>query len=279
MQLFKSNLGEIMGIPLIQVDAFTNKPFQGNPAAVCLLNEPVEATWMQNVAQEMNLSETAFLWPQEEGFSLRWFTPAIEVDLCGHATLASAHALWETGTIEPSTIAKFYTRSGLLTAQREGDWIELNFPATPPEMIENTQKGIAEKLAEALGVTIQTLGKNKFDYLVEVESEAVVRQIQPKFERLKMLPVRGIIVTSLATSEQYDFVSRFFAPAAGVNEDPVTGSAHCTLTPFWKSRLHKTEFIAYQASARGGILRVRLEGERVYLSGQAVTVFQGELSA
>ncbi|MBD1937190.1 PhzF family phenazine biosynthesis protein [Microcoleus sp. FACHB-68] len=262
-----------MGKTLIQVDAFTNKRFSGNPAAVCVLNEPADEKWMQNVAAEMNLSETAFLYPQEEGYNLRWFTPAVEVDLCGHATLASAHVLWELQYLDAGTQAKFYTRSGLLTAERQGNWIELNFPKNSPEPA--SAPGLLE---QALGVELKYVGKNKFDYLVEVDSEEALRQMQPDFVLLKTLPVRGIIVTCVSASHEYDFVSRFFAPAAGINEDPVTGSAHCCLAPFWSQRLHKNEFVAYQASARGGVVRVRLAGERVYLGGQAVTVLRGELT-
>ncbi|HEY9809079.1 MAG TPA: PhzF family phenazine biosynthesis protein [Halomicronema sp.] len=262
-----------MTIPLIQIDAFTNQPFTGNPAAVCILKEPASEDWMQNVAAEMNLSETAFLYPQDEGFNLRWFTPAIEVDLCGHATLASAHALWELGYLKPQETAKFYTRSGLLTAIFKDNWIELNFPATP------TQTAPAPaNLSQALGVDLKSVSKNQFDYLVTVDEEKTLRQMQPDFNLLKTIPMRGIIVTSLADSEQYDFVSRFFAPAAGINEDPVTGSAHCSLAPFWAKQLNKTKFLAYQASARGGIVRVSLQENRVFIGGQAVTVLRGELT-
>lgn len=261
-----------MGITLVQVDAFADKPFSGNPAAVCVLNEPADERWMQKVAKEMNLSETAFLYPQADGFNLRWFTPAVEVDLCGHATLASAHVLWELKYLEATKTAKFYTRSGLLTAERQGDWVELNFPSTPQELALPP-----EKLEEALGVAVKYVGKNQFDYLVEVDSEEKVRQMQPNFALLRKMPARGIIVTSLAQSSEYDFVSRFFAPGAGIDEDPVTGSAHCCLAPFWSARLKKNEFVAYQASERGGVVRARLAGDRVYLGGQAVTVLRGEL--
>jgi len=257
---------------IFHVDAFTDKPFAGNPAAVCILPEPRDENWMQNVAQEMNLSETAFLYKQNDGFNLRWFTPTVEVDLCGHATLAGAHVLWEAGYLKPDQQARFYTRSGLLTAKRMGDWIELDFPAEPEE-----KAAAPPQLAGALGVVPKYVGRNRFDYLVEVDSEENVRNLKPDFALLGEIPARGIIVTSLAASQGYDFVSRFFAPRAGVNEDPVTGSAHCCLAPFWSKRLHKTELVAYQASARGGIVRVRLRGKRVYISGQAVTVLRGEL--
>jgi PhzF family phenazine biosynthesis protein len=261
-----------MGLTIVQVDAFTNTPFTGNPAAVCILPEPREERWMQNVAREMNLSETAFLLRQTDGFNLRWFTPAVEVDLCGHATLASAHVLWESGHLKQDEQARFHTRSGLLTAERQGGWIELNFPATREEPAE-----APSDLLQALGTTATYIGKNRFDYLVEVASEDAVRNITPNFSLLATVPARGVIVTSRATSPGYDFVSRFFGPQVGVNEDPVTGSAHCCLAPYWSKKLGKDEMVGYQASARGGIVRVRISGDRVYLGGQAVTVLRGEL--
>jgi PhzF family phenazine biosynthesis protein len=267
-----------MTLPLIHVDAFTDELFGGNPAAVCLLPGPRDAVWMQRVAREMNLSETAFLHPTDPGpggetvFGLQWFTPTTEVDLCGHATLASAHALWEMRRLGPDERATFQTKSGRLTAERQGEWIELDFPATPDQPALPPPG-----LAEALGATLQYVGKSRFDYVVEVESEDAVRALRPDIGRLRTLPVRGVIVTSRATTEGWDFVSRFFAPAAGVDEDPVTGSAHCCLTPFWSRRLGKLEFVARQLSARGGTLRVRLDGDRVRLGGQAVTVLRGEL--
>ncbi len=264
-----------MGLTITQVDAFTDQPFSGNPAAVCVLPAPRSDRWMQQVAQEMNLSETAFLLPQDDGFSLRWFTPTVEVDLCGHATLASAHVLWSAGYLKPNEEARFHTRSGLLTAQQQDGWIELNFPAQPP-----VETPAPAELAAALGVsTLQYVGNNQVDYLVELDSEAAVRELQPDFKQLRSLACRGIIVTSRATTEGYDFVSRFFAPQAGIDEDPVTGSAHCCLGPFWQARLQKSEFLAYQASARGGVIRVRCQGDRVCLGGKAITVLQGELLA
>jgi PhzF family phenazine biosynthesis protein len=258
-------------IKIYQADAFTDETFSGNPAAVCLLPQPREAAWMQAVAKEMNLSETAFLLKQEDGYNLRWFTPAVEVDLCGHATLASAHILWETGLLRREERARFHTRSGLLTAVSQGGEIELDFPAKIDEPAD-----APPGLLEALKVRAQYVGKSKFDYLVQVDSEETVRRLNPDFPALKTLPVRGIIVTSQAKTPGFDFVSRFFAPAAGVNEDPVTGSAHCTLGPFWSRRMGKQDFLAYQASERGGALRVRVAGDRVHLGGKAVTVLRGE---
>ncbi len=261
-----------MEIPIYQVDAFTDRPFAGNPAAVCILDQPADDAWMQHVAAEMNLSETAFLQREDDGFRLRWFTPTVEVDLCGHATLASAHVLWTTGYLWTSEEIRFHTRSGLLTARLVDGWIELNFPAVSAEAVE-PEAG----LIEALGVQPVYVGRNKFDYLVEVASEEEVRQAQPNHAALRAIPVRGVMLTSRSQNSKYDFVSRFFAPASGVAEDPVTGSAHCCLAPFWGERLGKEEMTAYQASPRGGVVRVRNEGDRVVLSGQAVMVLRGTL--
>ena len=255
---------------IVQVDAFTNKPFAGNPAAVCVMPAPREERWMQNVAREMNLSETAFLVPNGDGFNLRWFTPSIEVALCGHATLASAHVLWQDGHLPQGVVARFHTKSGLLTAMQKDGWIEMDFPATA-----NSPCEAPAGLVEALGLAPLYVGRNKFDYLVEAGSETILRAIQPDHSALRKLPARGIIVT--ARGADYDFVSRFFAPGSGIDEDPVTGSAHCALGPYWAAKLGKSTFRAFQASARGGEVGVRVEGDRVILSGQAVTVLQGEL--
>jgi PhzF family phenazine biosynthesis protein len=263
-----------MGLPIFHVDAFTGRPFGGNPAAVCLLPRPAPEAWMQQVASEMNLSETAFLVPEGDGHRLRWFTPAVEVALCGHATLASAHVLWEAGRLGPGETARFHTQSGLLTAERHGDGIEMDFPALRTEPC-----GDVPGLTAALGVRATYLGKNGMDYLVVAEDEAAVRGMRPDFARLAAVRARGVIVTSRSSGGPYDFVSRFFAPASGVAEDPVTGSAHCCLGPFWGGRLGKQELLGYQASARGGFVRVRVLGDRVRLGGQAVTVLRGELDA
>ena len=262
-----------MGLRIVQVDAFTDTPFRGNPAAVCVLPDERDAAWMQAVAAEMNLSETAFLVKRADGFGLRWFTPAVEVDLCGHATLASAHVLWEDRHLAREAQARFHTKSGLLTADRRGEWIELDFPVK-----RETPAAAPPGLAEALGAAPKYVGKNQFDYLVEVDSEDTVRALAPDHTALAKLPVRGVIVTSRASTHGFDFVSRFFAPGSGIAEDPVTGSSHCALGPFWGARLGKTQMLAYQASARGGVVRVRLAGERVALGGQAVTVLRGELA-
>lgn len=261
-----------MGITIYQVDAFTNKPFGGNPAAVCLLSEPAEETWMQSVAREMNLSETAFLHPVEDSYGLRWFTPTVEVDLCGHATLASAHVLWETGTLSANKTAHFQTLGGKLTARREGDWIVMDFPSLPTEDMP-----IPGGLGEALGVEPTYVGQNRLDLLAVVDSADEVRGLQPDFNRLRSVDSRGVIVTAPADQPEYDFISRAFFPTLGIDEDPVTGSAHTCLGPYWSGRLGKPEVVGYQSSARGGVVKVRVRGERVDISGQAVTVMQAEL--
>jgi predicted PhzF superfamily epimerase YddE/YHI9 len=263
-----------MTLDITQVDAFTSEPFAGNPAAVCVLPTPRDATWMQHVAREMNLAETAFLERREDGFGLRWFTPTVEVDLCGHATLASAHVLWETGQLAPTEIARFHTRSGLLTAARHGEWIELDFPLMPQEPVDPPAE-----LIQGLGVHARYVGKNRLDYLVELDDEPSVRGLQPDLTSLRRVAARGVIVTSQSATPAYDFVSRFFAPASGIDEDPVTGSTHCCLAHFWSERLKKDTFLARQISARGGVVKVQLDGDRVRLSGQAVTVLRGQLLA
>lgn len=260
-------------IRCLQIDAFTDRPFAGNPAAVCLLDAEQDASWMQAVAAEMNLSETAFVRPLDDGYELRWFTPAVEVDLCGHATLAAAHALWTEGVIEGGRPIRFHTRSGLLTCTQADDVIELDFPATPVQAAEPT-----EELSLALGVEPVFVGQSTFDALVLVHREEIVRSLAPDFGSLRQLPMRGIIVTAAAADPRFDFVSRFFGPAVGIDEDPVTGSAHCCLGPFWSERLDKTVMTAYQASARGGVVRVRVSGNRVVLGGRAVTVMSGGLT-
>ncbi len=261
-----------MGQEIFQVDAFTDKPFAGNPAAVCVLPEAVDERWMQHVANEMNLSETAFLVEQEDGYNLRWFTPAVEVELCGHATLASAHILWEQGFLAADRPVRFHTQSGLLRAVRKDSWIELDFPAEP-----ETQADFPQDVFKAFGARASYVGQNRFDFLLEFESAETVRKMAPNFSLLSNIAGRGFIVTSRADTGQYDFISRFFAPAAGINEDPVTGSAHCCLGPYWAEKLGKNELTALQASARGGVVKVRVAGDRVFLLGQAVTVMRATL--
>ncbi len=262
-----------MGFPIFQVNAFTDELFSGNPAGVCIISEPKNAKWMQSVARELNFPETAFLLKDGEGFRLRWFSPVVEIDLCGHATLASAHILWERGYLKTDRPALFFTNSGLLTAERKDDWIELDFPSEPAVKVTTP-----DIIAKALGVIPVYVGKNRFDYLVEVESEKTLRELRPDLSLIKKIPARGLIVTSIARSGDYDFVSRFFAPAAGIDEDHVTGSAHCCLAPYWKERLNKDEFVAYQASPRGGFMHVNITGKQVLLRGKAVTFLSGEIA-
>ncbi len=261
-----------MSLKIFQVDAFTEQAFSGNPAGVCILPAPREDAWMQNVAMEMNLSETAFLEKRQDGFGLRWFTPSVEIDLCGHATLASAHILWEQGLLKHDETARFHTRSGILTAQRQGDWIEMDFPCLPERRAD-----VPPGLTKAIGVKPKYFGRSRFDGIAEITSERQIRNLRPDFSRLLKLQIRGLIVTAKATTGSFDFVSRFFAPKVGINEDPATGSAHCVLGPYWQSRLHKNELLAYQASKRGGVVRVKVGKKRVFLGGKAVTTLDAEL--
>jgi PhzF family phenazine biosynthesis protein len=259
---------------IYQVDAFAAQLFEGNPAGVCLLPGPADESWMQCVAMEMNLSETAFLYKTQEGWHLRWFTPEMEVDLCGHATLASAHILWDTGVLQRGEEALFFTKSGKLSVKKERETIWLDFPAE-----DASEADMPQELRSALGCeTVLFCGKNRMDYLVELVSETNVRALQPDYGILSSLSCRGLIVTSRACDSRYDFVSRFFAPAAGIPEDPVTGSAHCCLGPYWKRRLGKSILSAYQASKRGGEIKVEVKGQRVLIGGRAVTVFSADLS-
>jgi PhzF family phenazine biosynthesis protein len=264
--------------PIYTVDAFTSEPFCGNPAAVCLLQEEADPAWMQIVAREMNLSETAFLVPSADdcAFGLRWFTPKAEVALCGHATIASSHVLWSQGYAPEGSTLRFATQSGELTAVRAGDgWIELDFPALEPH-----EAAAPMELIVALGAQPVYTGRSRHDILCELASEEEVRKLTPDFTALGRVPdARGIIVTARpeSASSGYDFVSRFFAPSVGVNEDPATGSAHCVLAPYWTNRLGKTELVGFQASERTGRIRVGIAGDRVKLRGQAVLITKGEL--
>jgi len=259
-------------LPLTLVDAFTSVPFGGNPAAVCVLDGPRDEAWMRLVACETGMPATAFLHPTTDGFGLRWFASAIELELCGHGTLASAHVLWENGSVAADQTTRFQTKGGLLTAVRRDGWIELDFPAlidqpSPP----------APGLIEALGVTPIYVGRSPLDYIVEIDG-SLVSGLRPDFPRLRQVDTRGVIVTGRSTDTAFDFVSRFFAPATGLDEDSVTGSAHCCLGPFWERRLGKSSFVARQVSARGGTVKVTLDSNRVRLAGQAITVFRGVLA-
>lgn len=258
------------------IDAFTDTAFSGNPAAVCLLDESKPDSWMQSVAAEMNLSETAFLLPAGDAWSLRWMTPTVEVDLCGHATIASAHLLYSQGLASPGQTITFDTRSGTLEAwspwTEDDRSIRLDFPAIP-----TTESLAPEGLLNALGVHSARVSRGRFDYLVEVDREQTMRDLAPDFAALARVEARGIVVTARTSQTPADFISRGFFPASGINEDPVTGSAHCMLGPYWGARLDKDELLGYQASARGGFVRVDLVADRVYLYGTAVTVVTGTL--
>ncbi|MBK3496461.1 PhzF family phenazine biosynthesis protein [Viridibacillus sp. YIM B01967] len=258
---------------LSYVNTFTDQAFKGNPAAVCFLNEDKDSSWMQTVAKEINLPTTAFIRLSNEEYYLRWFSPSTEIIICGHGTLASSYYLWEKGYVEKDQPIAFHTQSGVLKAQYIDDWVQIEFSSILEEAID-----APELLINALGVELKYVGKNKLDYIVEVESEFIVRDIKPAIDLIAQLPVRGVIVTSQSHSNEFDFVSRFFSPAQGINEDYVNGSSHCCLGPYWKNKLHKNEFIAYQASDRGGILKVNVLDDKVLLSGKVVTIFEGKLS-
>lgn len=262
-----------MAIPYQIIDAFAAGAFTGNPAAVVILKESAEEAWRQSLAAELNLSETAYLQARDDGdWDLRWFTPTVEVDLCGHATLASAHSLWGQGLADPGSPLRFHTRSGLLQARLQGDWIELDFPSDDPRPCD-PPAGLLESLGIQAPIEVH---KGRSDYLIVVATEAEVRALDPDFSGLGNLECRGVIVTAPGDNE-HDLVSRFFAPVTGVDEDPVTGSAHCTLGPYWAKRLGKQELVAYQASARGGLVKIRVAGERTYLQGKAVLIAQGSI--
>jgi PhzF family phenazine biosynthesis protein len=264
-----------MPIRIFQVDAFSSEPFRGNPAAVCILDEPRDGDWMQRVATEMNLSETAFVSARSPNrFDLRWMTPEMEVDLCGHATLASAHILFSHGFVDPKKPITFYSRSGPLPASIVGDEIELNFPSLQYSEVSE----IPAHLQEAIHRKLVKVSKSGFDYLVELSHETKVHKLRPNFTLLRAVGMRGLIVTAPADAgKPYDFVSRAFFPALGIAEDPVTGSAHCLLGPYWLNKLHKSSMVGYQDSKRGGTVKLQVDGDRVKLFGKAVTIFEGEL--
>jgi PhzF family phenazine biosynthesis protein len=260
---------------IFQVDAFTDTPFKGNPAAVCLMEGEKSEAWMQSVAMEMNLSETAFVQREDHGFRLRWFTPVTEVSLCGHATLAAAHVLWEEG-LDTREEAVFHTTSGVLTARKADLWIELDFPSRRVVRAEKNPR-----LNEALGASPLYTGRfetpNGLMFLLEIEGEDAVSNLKPDFGALVLAGARAVIVTSRSSRPEYDFCSRFFAPGVGINEDPVTGSAHCYLTPYWADKLGKQDLVGFQSSRRSGVVGCSLHGERVRLRGKALTIFRGEL--
>ena len=256
------------------VNAFAEGPASGNPAAVCVLEKELPDEVKQKIAFDAGCSDTAFLTEGENGFALRWFTPTTEVDLCGHATLASAHVLWELGRVPTREEIRFSTKSGILTAANKGGLVEMDFPCREPREIE-----APESLSAALSQKPLYVGRNESDHIALYESEEIVRNAAPKMRHVKELGSRGLIITAVSGSARYDFVSRFFAPNAGIDEDPVTGSAHCCLCPFWSRRLGKKDLTGYQASERGGMVRTRLLEDRVLLAGKAFTATVIEISA
>jgi len=270
-------MNDHLGIPIWQVDAFATRAFTGNPAAVCLLDEYPDDGWLQNVASEMNLSETAFVVSTDTpgSFDLRWFTPAAEVDLCGHATLATAHVLIESRLVAKEHAIRFRTRSGELRCKQNGERITLDFPATP--LTGPAEQQVAEQVRASLGIGAAEVMRSKFDLVAIVENEQAVRSLRPDFNQMKNIQSRGIIATAKSEDDHIDFVSRFFAPQHQIDEDPVTGSAHCCLTPYWAKQLGKTKLHAYQASQRGGTLHCKMLGDRVHLTGSALTVMKGHL--
>ena len=268
-----------MSLPFFQIDSFTSEAFSGNPAAVVLLDKKRPHAWLQSVAMENNLSETAFVLPKTgEAWPLRWFTPTIEVDLCGHATLAAAHALWESETVSCDQLIIFETRSGPLTVKKQGSQIQMNFPITPVVQAKAPQGLIESLQINGQPPSVAEVLKSAFDYIVVVKDEFTVRNMTVDFRQLSQVDARGTIVTASADpTSDYDFVSRFFGPAAGVDEDPVTGSAHCALIDYFSKTQNRNQLIGYQASARGGIIEVEKRGDRAILSGKAVTIIRGEL--
>ncbi len=279
-------------IPVCQIDAFADEPFTGNPAAVCLLDRFPADQWLQAFAAEMNLSETAFVVPTADAnrFHLRWFTPLVEVDLCGHATLAAAHVLYENAHADPGQPIQFESRSGALECSASDGLIHLDFPSDPPRLMGEFDRGqraptgadesdatVSQSALFALGLQAATCLRAKFDLLVVVPEESQVLELEPDFSALSALDVRGVIVSARSGRAGVDFLSRFFAPQCGINEDPVTGSAHCCLAPYWGEILGRAESVGYQASQRGGIVRCRVQENRVHLAGQAITVIEGRV--
>ncbi|MEM6691883.1 MAG: PhzF family phenazine biosynthesis protein [Planctomycetota bacterium] len=269
-----------MSIPIWQVDAFSDRPFSGNSAAIVLLDSYPDDQWLQDFAMEMNLSETSFLVTQDDrnSFQLRWFTPTVEVDLCGHATLAAAHTLFEKHLADASRPIVFQTHSGKLTCSKGAQGITLDFPSSP--LVEEVQGELASRVCDSLGINRGTkVVRSIFDLIAVVDDAEIVTSAEPDFRKMAEIDTRGVVLTSLSEVEDYDFISRFFAPQSGINEDPVTGSAHCFLAPYWGMQLNRSRLVGYQASSRGGVVHCETIGERVHLTGQAVTVFEGRLIA
>lgn len=260
-----------MKIRIFQADAFTDKLFRGNPAAVCMLDSWLPETTMQAIAAENNLAETAFVVEKDGVFGIRWFTPTVEVDLCGHATLAAAHIINEHYKTDKKTLTFHSARSGTLTVSQNGDMLTLNFPTDDIRAIPTPSL-----LKEGLGIEPMETLRGRTDFMAVLPSETDILRLRPNFEILGQLDARGVIVT--AAGVESDFVSRFFGPQSGINEDPVTGSAHTTLTAYWAKELGKNRLSAIQLSARRGYLQCEIQGDRVAISGKAVTYLQGEIT-
>ena len=263
--------------PLFIVDAFSARAFSGNPAAVCLLADDEPESWKQQMASEMNLAETAFVVRSDSEFSIRWFTPVCEVDLCGHATLASAHVLWQEGWVEKNAAITLQSRSGPLVCRKgEDEQIEMEFPLQQP-----VPAGALPNAGSMLGIQSEPIAvcQNSADYLIHIDSPEELRSLKPDFEALRMRPARGWIVTAQSDIADYDFISRYFAPAVGIDEDPVTGSAHCCLVAYWSPILNRNSLVGYQASKRGGVVKVEQRGDRAILAGHATTVVWGKCRA
>ncbi len=271
-------MNALHSLEIVTVDAFASQPFTGNPAAVCYTPEPLETDLMQAIAGELNLSETAFIHPTPNGsYHLRWFTPTTEVDLCGHATMAAAHVMWERGIAPNNKSILFNTRSGVLEIDHGGELISMNFPAEPVELI--TSAAVVSAVEHALQMSVSACGRNRMDFMAVLENEAAIRSVSPSMPAVAALPARGLIVTAAADDgSQYDFISRCFYPAVGVPEDPVTGSAHCAIGPYWSAQLGRKSLRGWQASARGGEVWIDCKGDRVQIKGKAVTVLAGNFS-
>lgn len=266
-------------VPVWQVDAFADQPFTGNPAAVCILDHYPDDDWMQRVAAEMNLSETSFLVPASDpnSFHLRWFTPMTEIDLCGHATLAAVHTLIQQKCVNPNDPISFLTLSGELLCVSSGERMTLSFPTTPAS--NDVDPAMTKLLLSALGIESGEVLQTKFDLVIVCDDAHTIEAVRPDFNKLERIETRGVMVTAPSDRVGVDFVSRFFAPRCGINEDPVTGSAHCCLAPYWATKLQKTTLVGYQASRRGGTVHCEIVDDRVKLSGTAVTVMEGRLTS
>ena len=258
---------------IFQVDAFTTQPFKGNPAGVCILDYEPSVIWMQNIAMEMNLSETAFVFPGKDCRMIRFYTPEAEISLCGHATLSASHILYERGIVKNSEEIRFSSKAGELRIKKQADWITMNFPSYPVEKMN-----IPSAFEKLTGIGPVELYRTAHGWsLALLKNESEVRNLRPNYSNMKDSEFGDLIVTAPSSDPEFDFCVRCFAPALGIDEDPVTGSAHCALVPFWNMKTGRTDFHSHQVSKRGGVLKVSLKGNRVEISGQAKTIFKADL--